>query len=107
MPNLYKGERHLFSHNYTGIGTNLDKRLDSDDEPLPHSLPVNKIDAISRLHDVGYREYGTIAGRRNMAGEHAADRMMIAELDALDPNTLTASERAQRWLVRNGIVFKL
>jgi len=77
MPNLYKGERHLFSHNYTGIGTNLDKRLDLDDEPLPHSLPVNKIDEISRLHDIMYRDYGEIAGRKNLTGQHVADRVMV------------------------------
>jgi len=106
MLNLYKGERHLFSHNYTGIGTNLDKRLALDDEPLPHSLPVNKIDEISRLHDIMYRDYGEIAGRKNLTGQHVADRVMVKMLDDLDPKTLTASERAQRWLVRNGINIK-
>src|SRR6266853_6593957 len=106
MPNLYKGERHLFSHNYTGIGTNLDKRLDLDDEPLPHSLPVNKIDEISRLHDIMYRDYGEIAGRKNLTGQHVADRVMVKMLDDLDPKTLTDEENAQRWLVRNGINIK-
>src|SRR6266853_4607969 len=107
MPNLYPGERHLFSHNYTGIGTNLDKRLDKNDEPLSHSIPVNRIDEISRVHDIGYRDYGTIDGKRNLKGEHVMDRIMVQMLDDLDPNTLTASEKAQKFLVCNGINFKL
>src|SRR6266853_400345 len=107
MPNLYPGERHLFSHNYTGIGTNLEKRLDANDEPLPHSIPVNRIDEISRIHDIGYRDYGTIDGKRNLKGEHVMDRIMVQMLDDIDPNTLTTSEKSQRFLVRNGINFKL
>src|SRR6266853_5207272 len=106
MPNLYKGEMHIFGHNFSGKNTNLDKRLGKDDEPLPHSLPVNKIDAISRLHDITYRDLGEINGQRNMHGEHAADRMMVRMLDDLPSNELTTSEKIQRFLVRNGIWLK-
>src|SRR6266853_1141219 len=107
MPNLYPSKVHIFEHNFTGKNTNLDKRLDENDEPLSHFIPLNKIDEISRIHDIGYRDYGTIDGKRNLKGEHVMDRIMVQMLDDLDPNTLTTSEKSQRFLVRNGINFKL
>ena len=106
MPSRFPGELHLFNHEYTGIGTNLDKRLDENDEPYEWSKPVNPIDNISRFHDMSYRDYGEINGRRNLAGEHAADRMMVKELDAIPYSSLTPSEKIQKFLVRNGINIK-
>src|SRR5258707_6076668 len=106
MPNLYPSEMHLFGHNFTGIGTNLDKRLDENDEPLPHSIPINSIDNIARLYDLSYRDYDTINGKRNLAGEHAGDRMMVKMLDDIPYSSLTPSEKIQKFLVRNTINLK-
>ena len=48
----YKGELHLPGHSFSGPGTNLDKRLDSNDQPLSHSEPINHIDEASYKHDL-------------------------------------------------------
>ena len=37
----HKGEKHLPGHNFTGAQTNLDKRLDANDNPLKDSFPIN------------------------------------------------------------------
>lgn len=46
------GEIHLPGHNFTGPGTQLDKRLERGDEP------INAVDALSLHHDLRYKFYG-------------------------------------------------
>lgn len=102
MPNLYKGEKHLFNHNFTGVGTRTDLRLNPiTGEPLPHSLPVNVIDATALDHD---RAYDMFHG--NKYGEHIADRMMVKQLDEIPYSTLSPYEKVQKFLVRNAINVK-
>ena len=53
----YAGEKHLPNHNYTGPGTRLDLRLDSNDNPKPGEQPINRIDAAALKHDILYRDH--------------------------------------------------
>lgn len=47
---------HLPGHKYTGPFTELDKRLDENDNPLPGYEPFNQIDEIAMKHDICYRD---------------------------------------------------
>lgn len=49
-------EMHLPGYNFAGPGTKLNKRLDSNDNPLPHSIPINELDEIAMRHDICYRD---------------------------------------------------
>src|ERR1700722_5666947 len=106
MPSRFKGEMHVFNHEFTGKNTNLDERLDSDDEPKEWSIPKNKIDEISRIHDIGYRDYGEINGTRNLKGEHVMDKIMVKMLDDIPYSSLSPYEKLQKFLVRNAINLK-
>jgi len=44
-----RGEWHLPGHNFTGPGTQLEKRLERGDEP------INRVDALSLHHDIRYQ----------------------------------------------------
>src|SRR5271156_1416563 len=98
----YPGGFHFFNSNFIGPGTKTNLRLDPiTGEPLPHSLPTNKIDATALDHD---RAYDMFHG--NKYGEHIADRMMVSELDAIPYSSLTPYEKVQKFLVRNAINAK-
>lgn len=62
-------------HNFTGPGTKLHKRLDEDDQPLPHSIPINAVDLSSMHHDIAYRDSDDVESR------HVADRKMLRDMD--------------------------
>lgn len=47
---------HLPGHKYTGPFTELEKRLDENDNPLPGYEPYNQIDEIAMKHDICYRD---------------------------------------------------
>jgi len=47
---------HLPRHKYTGPFTELDKRLDEYDKPLPGYEEFNQIDEIAMDHDICYRD---------------------------------------------------
>ena len=66
---------HLPRHNYTGPFTELDKRLDENDTPLPGYEPFNQIDEIAMKHDICYRDSDVT---RNQC-----DKEMLDRLDAL------------------------
>jgi len=44
----------LPGHKYTGPFTELDKRLDENDKPLPGFESYNQIDRIAMHHDINY-----------------------------------------------------
>jgi transposase InsO family protein len=69
---------HLPGHNYTGPFTELHKRLDENDNPLPEFQPFNQIDRIAMHHDINYRKADKGEGTR-----HEADKIMLNELDAI------------------------
>ena len=74
-------------------GTRLDIRLDKNDQPIPSSIPKNRVDWASYHHDLAYRNAGD-----NLELKHLADRKMIEELDSIQNPTL--AERFQRALVK-------
>ena len=45
---------HLPKHKYTGPFTELHKRLDENENPLPGFEPYNKIDEVAMKHDICY-----------------------------------------------------
>jgi len=69
---------HLPGHNFTDPFTELDKRLDENDNPLPGFKPYNQIDRIAMHHEINYRKADEGIGTR-----HAADKILLDELKAL------------------------
>ena len=45
-------EMHLPGHNFTGPGTKLYKRLNSDATPKEWSMPINRVDNAAYHHDL-------------------------------------------------------
>ena len=95
----FKGELHLPGHNFTGTGTNLDKRLDVNDTPRNDSKPINRIDEAAYKHDLKYRDHSDIKSR------HQADKEMIEELDNISSPTFR--ERVERMLVKKALQAKM
>ncbi|MFA5522621.1 MAG: hypothetical protein WDA28_12805 [Castellaniella sp.] len=89
-------------HSFTGPYTKLHKRLDENDQPLPHSKPINRVDQSAYHHDLAYRDHSDTASR------HVADRKMLADMDAIiaDPST-GFHERAQARTVKGLIGSKV
>lgn len=68
-------------HNFTGPGTNLQKRLMSDGKtPKEWSKPVNKADAAALDHDLCYGTLKTTKQRKQ------CDNTMIKRLDKIRKN---------------------
>jgi len=88
----FPGEMHLPGHNFTGPGTNLHKRLNSDNTPKPWSKPINRVDRAAYRHDLAYAKHADSANRI------VADRRMIKELDSIIKPTLR--ERMERAVVK-------
>src|SRR6266853_5580572 len=97
---LFNGELHLPGYNFCGPGTRLDKRLDENDVPYEWSKPINKIDEISMMHDLTYRDYSSAKGRQ------VADQIMLDALDNLNGDELTTREKIDRRIVRPLIVAR-
>jgi len=88
----FPGEMHLPGHNFTGPGTNLDKRLNPNGTPKPWSKPVNRVDCAAYRHDLAYARHLATAKRI------VADKKMIKELDEIVNPTL--KERMERAIVK-------
>ena len=69
---------HLPGHKFTGPFTELHKRLDENDNPLPGYEPYNQIDRIAMKHDINYRKADEGIGTR-----HEADKIMLDDLKAV------------------------
>src|SRR6266581_4903677 len=95
---LYLGELHLPGHNLTGPFTKLDKRLDKNNNPLPHSISINRIDEASLRHDLTYYN-------KNLNSRHEADRKMLEELKNIDNPTIR--EKIERFIVSKIISLKV
>ena len=52
--NNHPFEMHLPRHNFTGPGTKLYKRLNSDGMPKEWSIPINRVDNAVYHHDLCY-----------------------------------------------------
>ena len=60
-------------YSFEGPGTKLNKRLDSNKNPLPHSKPVNKLDEIAMNHDICYEKYPKTKERNNICDKKMLD----------------------------------
>ena len=88
----FRGEMHLPGHNFTGPGTNLDKRLNPDGTPKPWSKPVNRVDNAAYRHDLAYARHSDTPQRI------VADKKMIKELEGI--TNPTVKERMERAVVK-------
>ena len=88
-------EMHWPGHNFTGPGTKLHKRLDSNDQPLPHSIPINRVDETSMHHDLCYRDNTARGGRTK------CDWDMVNRLKKI--NKPSIRERLERTII-GGII---
>jgi len=80
---------HLPGHNFTGPGTNLDKRLNPNGTPKPWYKPMNRVDGAAYRHDLAYVRHSAPA-KRIVAG-----KKMIKELDEIvNPTVKEQMERA-------------
>jgi hypothetical protein len=75
-------ELHWPGHRFTGPGTKLHKRLDKNDQPLPHSKPKNRVDETSMKHDICYRD------NKGKQGHTRCDMQMVARLRKIHKPTL-------------------
>ena len=71
-------EMHLPGHNFTGPGTKLDKRLNSDLTPKSWSKPINKVDEAAYRHDICYAKNKDTKTRNQVC-----DKNMLTELDGI------------------------
>ena len=71
-------EMHLPSHNFTGTGTKLKKRLNPDLTPKNWSMPVNRVDKATYHHDICYLEKAYTATRNAVC-----DKNMLKELESI------------------------
>ena len=92
-------ELHLPGHNFTGPGTRLDRRLNSDLTPKEWSKPINRVDTAAYHHDLCYAKHQDTKTRNEVC-----DREMVRELDEITNPSLR--ERLERGLVRNLINTK-
>ena len=60
-------------YSFVGPGTKLNKRLDSNKNPLPHSKPVNKLDEIAMNHDICYEKYPDTKERNKICDKKMLD----------------------------------
>ena len=99
MINNLPVEMHLLGHNFTGPGTKLNKRLNTDLTPKEWSKPINIIDKASYHHDICYLKNNDTATRNNVC-----DKNMLQEMkDIYNP---TLRERMERGLVSSLIGTK-
>ncbi len=95
----YKGEKHLPGHNFTGAQTNLDKRLDQNNNVIDNNYPINRIDQAAMKHDIFYRD------NEDLNARHTADKIMIQELNAIENPTLR--ENFERMIVKKALQAKV
>ena len=92
-------EIHLPGHNFTGPGTKLYKRLNSNGTPKELSIPINKVDKAACHHDLCYSKHDTKT--RNVI----CDKTMLNEFNEIMNPTLR--ERIDKSIVRQLINAKV
>ena len=73
-------EIHLPFHNFIGPFTKLDKKLDSNDNPKKGFEPYNRVDKISMLHDICYRDTPKFKDKNKIC-----DKEMLKNLREIKP----------------------
>ena len=86
-------------YNYLGPGTRTDIRLDENLQPKPGEEPINATDAVALSHDIRYMQ------SNNLDDKHSADRIMLRELEAIQPATF--KEKIARWIAYKIISIKI
>ena len=92
MINNLPVEMHLLGHNFTGPGTKLNKRLNTDLTPKAWSKPINRIDKAAYHHDLCYLKNNDTATRNAVC-----DKNMLEEMKNIYNPTLR--ERMERGIV--------
>ena len=88
-------EKHLPGHNFTGPGTKLYERLNTDGTPKEWSIPINRDDKAAYHHDLCYSKYDDTKTRNEVC-----DKTMLGELNGIVNPTL-------RERIDKSIVWKL
>ena len=83
-------------HKYTGPYNPLEEQLDENDLPIQGQEPFNKVDEISMRHDICYRD--------NPKGKKKCDKIMLHELDLLEPSNMR--ERMDKYVTTKMIGAK-
>ena len=68
-------EMHLPGHNFTGPGTKLCRRLNSDGTPKEWSIPINKVDNAAYHHDLCYSKHDDTKTRNEVCGKTMLDEL--------------------------------
>ena len=74
---------HLPGHNFTGPGTKLYKRLNSDGTQKEWSIPINKVDNAAYPHDLCYSKHNDTKTRNQVC-----DKTILNELNEIVNPTL-------------------
>ena len=76
-------EMHLLEHYFTGPGTKLYKRMNSDGTPKEWSTPINRVDNAAYHHDLCYSKHDDTKTRNEVC-----DKTMLGELNGIVNPTL-------------------
>ena len=60
------GDLHLPEYSFCGLGTNLDKWLDEDNNPKPWSKPKNRVDEVCMKHNIDYGNSTTLEEKQEV-----------------------------------------
>ena len=74
---------HLPGHNFTGPGTKLCKRLNTDGTPKVCSIPINRVDNAAYHHDLCYSKHDDPETRNEVC-----DKTMLGEFNGIVNPTL-------------------
>ena len=83
LANKLPFEMHFPGHNFTGPGTKLYKRLNSDGTPKEWSIPLNRVDNAAYHHDLCYSKLDDTKTRNEVC-----DKTMLCELSGIVNPTL-------------------
>jgi len=83
---------YLPGQNFTGLGSKLDKRLNSNGTPKVWSKLVNRVDGVAYRHNLAYAKYS------NTAKRIVANNKTLKELDSITRQTF--KERMERAIVK-------
>ena len=75
LVNKLSFEMHLPGHNFTGPGTKLHERLNSDGTPNEWSIPLNRVDNAAYHHDLCYSKHDDTKTRNKVC-----DKTMLGTL---------------------------
>ena len=81
--NKHPFEMHLPGHNFTGRGTKLYKRLNSDETPKEWNIPINRVDNAAYHRDLCYSKHDDTKPRNEVC-----DKTMLGQFSGIVNPTL-------------------